>query len=572
MKKLFYATLITLFGVLCLSIRYQDSSYSVLKIQTPDTFTIDFNHNDSPNNDEIYRIPDLEIIINPHQHLSNDEKFILNELGKNFARDFFFNKTIRLDKNGEVFVNNKNYREEFYNAGFSYIHNPKAYNSLIKYIRTNEFAIFNLYNQKYHKVNCKHALNTENYQLFNLNDLPTKAKPCQVCNKTPKAPKVQPTSPPKYFADKKLKLYFSDHTTQLKPNTNCSSDICRELVSNINDTKNTLDIAIYGYTYIPEIDKALLNALRRGVKIRLVYDLDKAGNTTFNDSIRLAKLVAQASNDYLVDDANYTNKIMHNKFFIFDNNKVITGSANLSPNDMSGFNSNVIITVNSKEIAELYTKEFEQMLNSNFHNKKISLNNNKRITLDNSVIETYFSPQDKITKTHIIPLIKSAKQYIFIPAFLITDKWLSDELIIAKQRGVDIKIILDASQAHSRYSKIKELREANVPVKVENYAGKLHSKTILIDDNISVIGSMNFSKSGQNINDENVLIIKNTALTQEYRHYFEYLWNRIDNKWLTKTPRAESVDSIGSCTDGIDNNYDEQIDSKDVGCKSINKY
>ena len=87
-----------------------------------------------------------------------------------------------------------------------------------------------------------------------------------------------------------------------------------------------------------------------------------------------------------------------------------------------------------------------------------------------------------------------------------------------------------------------------------------------------MIGSMNFSKSGQNINDENVLIIKNTALTQEYRQYFEYLWNRIDNKWLTKTPRAESVDSIGSCTDGIDNNYDEQIDSKDVGCKSINKY
>ena len=43
------------------------------------------------------------------------------------------------------------------------------------------------------------------------------------------------------------------------------------------------------------------------------------------------------------------------------------------------------------------------------------------------------------------------------------------------------------------------------------------------------------------------------------------------NKWLTKTPRAESVDSIGSCTDGIDNNYDEQIDYKDVGCKSINK-
>ena len=83
---------------------------------------------------------------------------------------------------------------------------------------------------------------------------------------------------------------------------------------------------------------------------------------------------------------------------------------------------------------------------------------------------------------------------------------------------------------------------------------------------------MNFSKSGQNKNDENVIIIKNNNLTQNYRQYFEYLWNRIDNKWLTRIPRAESIDSIGSCTDGIDNNFDKLTDSADAGCKSINKY
>ena len=96
---------------------------------------------------------------------------------------------------------------------------------------------------------------------------------------------------------------------------------------------------------------------------------------------------------------------------------------------------------------------------------------------------------------------------------------------------------------------------------------KLCKKSIVIDDYISIIGSMNFSKSGQNNNDENVIIIKNASIAKAYREHFEYLWNRIDTKWLKFTPRAEGLDSIGSCSDKIDNNYDGQIDSADIGCK-----
>lgn len=574
MKKLFYATLITLLGALCLTIQHQNSSYSLLKILSADTFVIDFNHNDSLDKNETYKLDNLEISTNPEDNLSEQEIFILNELAKNFAREFFFNKKIKLDKKGDIWAGNNEYRKAFYNAGFNYKQNPKEYKKLIEDARTNKYYIINLHNLKYHKVGCKHALNTENYQLVNSNDLPKKAKPCLACNSSLEPSKDKNNKKITTFTTNGIKLFFSDHTTQLKPSKNCSSSICKELVSNINNTKNTLDIAIYGYTFVPEIETALINAIKRGVKIRLVYDLDANGNTTYNDSLRLAKLVSQSNNDYSSEGNNkkYSNEIMHNKFYIFDGARVITGSANLSPNDMSGFNSNTTVTIKSEQIAKLYTKEFEQMLNSNFHNKKISHTNTQKFEINETPVEVYFSPQDRITKNHIIPLIKSAKQYIYLPAFLITDKWLADELITAKVRGVEIKVILDASQAHSQYSKIKQLRESGIPVKVENYAGKLHTKSIIIDDKISIIGSMNFSKSGQNINDENVLIIKNNGLTKEYRQYFEYLWNRIDNKWLTRIPRAESIDSIGSCTDGIDNNYDKMIDSSDEGCKSINKY
>ncbi len=36
-------------------------------------------------------------------------------------------------------------------------------------------------------------------------------------------------------------------------------------------------MAIYGYSRVPEIEKAFQEAIKRGVKIRLVYDLDSQG-------------------------------------------------------------------------------------------------------------------------------------------------------------------------------------------------------------------------------------------------------------------------------------------------------
>ena len=58
-----------------------------------------------------------------------------------------------------------------------------------------------------------------------------------------------------------------------------------------------------------------------------------------------------------------------------------------------------------------------------------------------------------------------------------------------------------------------------------------------------------------------------TILAQEYTQFFYNLWNKIDSKWLKFTPRAEGVDSIGSCKDGLDNDYDGLIDANDTACQ-----
>ena len=95
----------------------------------------------------------------------------------------------------------------------------------------------------------------------------------------------------------------------------------------------------------------------------------------------------------------------------------------------------------------------------------------------------------------------------------------------------------------------------------------MHSKSIVIDDELIFVGSMNLTRNGENKNDENILLIKNHNAATIFKEQFLYLFNSIPNIYLSKTPRAEGWDSIGSCNDGIDNDFDDLTDKDDNGCK-----
>ena len=99
----------------------------------------------------------------------------------------------------------------------------------------------------------------------------------------------------------------------------------------------------------------------------------------------------------------------------------------------------------------------------------------------------------------------------------------------------------------------------------------MHSKSIIIDDNITLFGSMNLTKSGDTKNDESVMYIVNPIVAKQFKKQFLYTWDSIPDKWLIKTPRAESPDSVGSCFDGIDNDFDGDVDASDNGCQARKK-
>ena len=475
--------------------------------------------------------------------LSEEEAFVIGKLGKYWAQNTLEGSKINIRDNNLTYQK-YNYKTKFENTPFCIkdgkFCNEKAAQKLIQTVKRTNYVLLDV--------------NTE--EMFPLSkdkeELLVIRKGYRKNKQTPQTTTQHTMS----MNTKDIKLILSDFTLKLKPDRSCSTDICKEILNNINNAKSSIDFAIYGYSSVPAIETALKNAQKRNVKIRMVYDSDTRGNNIYENTHFLAKLIGNSKSDINSSNAGY---LMHNKFFIIDNKTVITGSANLSYTDMSGYNSNVLLVINSEKAADIYKREFEQMYKGKFHADKLSYNKGESI---------YFSPQDKSITNGILPLIRNSKNYIYIPAFIIIERQILDELILAEKRGVDVKIIADALNASAKHSKVKELRAAGIPVKIENFAGKLHSKTMIIDNKYLILGSMNFSYSGENRNDENLIIIENPQAAIFYRNFFEYLWNKIPDKWLKFFPRAESPDSIGSCSDGLDNDYDGLIDSNDEGCKT----
>lgn len=550
---------------------YDKQAYhKVHKIITPTQILIDINNN-------FILDENKPIIINDINYLSNDNSINISP-EKRLIIDYYTNKTTEYllknkfvkIKNNEIFIKNKKYKDLLLTSPYFYDNTKTHKDKFIKYINTineNDYILFNTHSATYHKLNCKYGAKSKKYKIIRTTTFPQNAKLCNCIkeNNTKIENNLSYTDIKKQFKKNNITVFFIDLNEIYKPSKTCNTNACKALLNEINNAKETIDFALYGLKHQPNIVTALINAKNRGVKIRFVCDFNKNTNENYEEIEKLKKHFPNNSDEEY--EKSNKSAIMHNKFFIFDKKKVFTGSSNITQTDITGFNSNTVLLINSKEIAQIYTNEFEQMFNGAFHYFKKS-NAENLTNINGTKISIYFSPQDKALTTKIIPLIEKAQNKIYISTFFLTNHQLKTALIKAKKRNVEVKIINDATNASNKYNINKELRDNKIRVKTENFAGKNHSKNIIIDNNISIIGSMNFTNSGDRRNDENIVIIEDTDINKYLTNIFKYLWNRIPQKYETIDPKPESIDSIGSCYDGIDNDFDDLIDKEDYSCKA----
>ena len=109
---------------------------------------------------------------------------------------------------------------------------------------------------------------------------------------------------------------------------------------------------------------------------------------------------------------------------------------------------------------------------------------------------------------------------------IFTSDILIDELYKAKDKGINIKVIIDNNDKNSntkfRISNIcSKFRIAEVRSKYKNI---MHNKYCIIDNKIVIDGSYNWSKAAK-YNEEHIIIIEASEIAQMYMNNFNKIFN-----------------------------------------------
>lgn len=113
----------------------------------------------------------------------------------------------------------------------------------------------------------------------------------------------------------------------------------------------------------------------------------------------------------------------------------------------------------------------------------------------------YFSPGEECRRK-IRELCRQARQSLDICVFTISDDQLSAEILACHRRGVPVRIISDDDKQFDEGSDIHALREAGVPLRIDDSPFHMHHKFALVDGAWLLNGSFNWTRSASVNNEE----------------------------------------------------------------------
>ena len=131
------------------------------------------------------------------------------------------------------------------------------------------------------------------------------------------------------------------------------------------------------------------------------------------------------------------------------------------------------------------------------------------------VTNVCFSPYGGCTHA-IVDQIDNAKSEILIQAYSFTSAPIAKALVNAHKRGIYVEIILDKSNKSKKYSAGDFTAHMGVTTYIDSRHAIAHNKIIIIDKEIVITGSFNFTKAAEEKNAENLLVMKSNSLAKTY--------------------------------------------------------
>jgi phosphatidylserine/phosphatidylglycerophosphate/cardiolipin synthase-like enzyme len=267
------------------------------------------------------------------------------------------------------------------------------------------------------------------------------------------------------------------------------------LAQAIDAAAYSVDVAIY-HLNLWSIRDALLRAAERGVRVRVVVESDGMFDAEVQDLV-------QAGIPVLGDRRE---SLMHHKFTLIDGLEVWTGSMNYSVGSAYR-DRNVLLRIRSSALAEDYAREFDEMfVDDRFGPLSVADTPHPALTIEGTPVESWFSPDDGVAG-RLMELIEGAQASVEFLAFTFTSDPLAEALIRAAERGVTVRGVLERDQAVAAGTDYDRLRQAGIDVRLDSSDGTMHHKLLLIDGRVLATGSYNFTRSAEESNDENIVIL-----------------------------------------------------------------
>ena len=273
--------------------------------------------------------------------------------------------------------------------------------------------------------------------------------------------------------------------------------------------------------------KILKEKASQGVEVRILYD-DMGSiamlSTKYPNELKKMGIKCIPFNKVSPFKGIFMNNRDHRKMTIIDGKVAFSGGVNLSDeyiniNSKRGIWKDNGIKIEGDAIWNL-TIMFLTMWNANIKEDKDILKfkhefkNTEKI--DGYVVPYGVAPlhEDLIGEDVYINIINSAKKYLYIMTpYLIIDTDMTNALIRAAKRGVDVKIIVpgipDKKIVYTQTSSFFELL-SNGGVKIYKFTkGFVHSKVYVSDDKRAVVGTINMDYRSLYLHFENGIYMEN---------------------------------------------------------------
>lgn len=279
----------------------------------------------------------------------------------------------------------------------------------------------------------------------------------------------------------------------------CNDEPLQVLCDAIDAAQNDVFLRIYRLTS-PEIYTSFANQAKADHTVTIHYE-KMTGVTDFPSTSKVS----------LVEHPAEGRKLMHQKALAIDNTYAWLGSANYTYPSLVQ-DSNLIIGLKSTELCQHIKKESSGGFKIHKQNAQ------------------YFSlPGDKKQAlSAVLQTLKTAKKTIRVAMFALTYSPIFRELNEAKNRGVDVQILVDKDFKKLAIRQIEALNNSSLSLRSKVTRHRLHHKFAIIDNQVLITGSANWSEAGFNLNSEDILILDN--LTTKQLKKMNAIWKDLEDQ------------------------------------------